>query len=389
MNNFYRNFYFSYFLKKPLQFFSMLLSFAVGIIAICVSLILGKSYTVKFINEFTSGYSDFIKFNIDIPTKSLLDLNSLNGVESIHVYEDFNSLSLEGYDGHINIIMTYNSNNKVINYTGQKMEIYEIVKGSYFSDIDQIYGGYVCIIDEYTASQLFPYENPLGKDIVLEDSQKYLYKIIGVVKNAEVKNESAPKYMNIFIPYMNKTKLAYDEISTIMVVPKEDINHTIISLKSYLDNNYPESEIRTWEDSQERKSETTKNIKNIENLVLIFSFVIITISIIFIINNMLLIVNDREKEIGVKKALGASAKDILSEFMIQSGIITTLGTLIGMITGLIISRIITNMNDVIFIIPVTELLLYTIFFSILGLAFGVIPALAASKLKPIILLRRD
>jgi putative ABC transport system permease protein len=107
-----------------------------------------------------------------------------------------------------------------------------------------------------------------------------------------------------------------------------------------------------------------------------------------IMNIMLISVNERTREIGVRKALGASNKNIISQFLIESIFLTSIGGFIGIILGIIISWllsvIITTLGyDWVFTVSFWSIFMAVVVSGLIGLIFGIYPAKKASKLEPV------
>ena len=106
-------------------------------------------------------------------------------------------------------------------------------------------------------------------------------------------------------------------------------------------------------------------------------------------NIMLVTVTERTKEIGLLKAIGARKRDILTQFLIESVVLTLVGGAIGMTMGILFSFLITSVAKIPFIISPVSLLLAVGVSSGVGIVFGIYPASRAAKLSPIDALRHE
>ena len=115
-----------------------------------------------------------------------------------------------------------------------------------------------------------------------------------------------------------------------------------------------------------------------------------------VMNIMLVSVTERTREIGIRKALGAKTRSILLQFLSESAIITMIGGLIGIASGIggafLIAQIVAVVNPMFTFTPsvsIGTILLTTLFSSVIGLFFGIYPARKAAKMSPIEALRRN
>jgi putative ABC transport system permease protein len=133
--------------------------------------------------------------------------------------------------------------------------------------------------------------------------------------------------------------------------------------------------------------------KQISQLFIFIVFGLASISLvvggIVIMNIMLVSVTERTREIGVRKALGARQKDVLLQFLIESGLMATLGGVIGILLGIGVAQLITLIFGVSVNVSVGSVLLGMFMATGTGVFFGVYPASKAAKLDPIVALRSE
>jgi len=108
-----------------------------------------------------------------------------------------------------------------------------------------------------------------------------------------------------------------------------------------------------------------------------------------LMNIMLVAVNERTKEIGLAKALGSTKKDIRSQFLFESGIISLLGAVVGIISGILVGNIVAILLKTGFVVPWGWVIAGIFVCSFVGLAAGLYPAYKAAKLDPIVALRYE
>ena len=142
-----------------------------------------------------------------------------------------------------------------------------------------------------------------------------------------------------------------------------------------------------------------ETIKQVTNTMTILLGVIASVSLLVggigIMNIMLVSVTERTREIGLRKALGATNKDILTQFLLEAVMLTATGGIIGIILGALFSYIISLVLrnalalDWSFIFPWSAAILGIVVASLVGLVFGIYPANQASKKSPMEALRYE
>ena len=104
-------------------------------------------------------------------------------------------------------------------------------------------------------------------------------------------------------------------------------------------------------------------------------------------NIMLVSVTERTREIGLKKALGAKKKKIAAQFLTEAAVLTSLGGMIGVISGIVLSRVVSNVMGTPSAVSIPASIIAVGFSMGIGIVFGLLPAMNAAKLNPIDALR--
>jgi putative ABC transport system permease protein len=100
-------------------------------------------------------------------------------------------------------------------------------------------------------------------------------------------------------------------------------------------------------------------------------------------------VTERTAEIGLKKALGAKKRRIRIQFLTEAAVLTSLGGIIGVLSGIVLAQLISRTNGIPVAISVPAILISVVFSMLIGIIFGLLPAVKAANLNPIEALRRD
>ncbi len=121
----------------------------------------------------------------------------------------------------------------------------------------------------------------------------------------------------------------------------------------------------------------------------IIGFITLLGAAIGLMNIMLVSVTERTREIGIRKAVGATSQDIKNQFLIEAIVICQIGGLLGIILGILIGNLISIFTGGSFIIPWMWIIFGVILCVLVGLISGIYPALKAAKLDPIESLRYE
>lgn len=254
----------------------------------------------------------------------------------------------------------------------------------------------VCLVDESFSQKSYHRNNIVGKTIsIFYNGIEEEFEVVGVVKTGSgllqnLIGDYVPTF--IYIPYTSLQNLcgknSFDQIA-VKVKNGENLDEVGQNLVTQLSRNVGLKDSFISSDLTKQK-DSLNNILNIIMLILsavgAISLLVANLSIMIV---MLVSVNERTREIGIKKSIGASKNAILSEFLIESTLLVFIGCFVGIVLGYLISYIGAAFIGV-FISIQTDLIIYTIFFSLLtGIIFGVYPAWKASQLSPVIALRNE
>lgn len=281
---------------------------------------------------------------------------------------------------------------------------YFISNGRNFIEDDYKKFNKVAIIDAYVAEAFFENENPIGKIIEIG---KEPFTIIGIAKQ----DSSFSPVINSFQDYTTYVGEATGKIfvtnSVWPIICKFDEPENLVIKANSTDNmtkagrlatDYLNSRLTVAEDSNVsyKNDDLLKQAKQLQDLssssnrllVLIASISLI-VGGIGVMNIMLVSVSERTREIGLKKAIGARRKRILMQFLTEAVVLTSIGGIIGVVSGIIMSQIFSKISSTPVAISPIATAISVGFSMLIGIIFGLVPAIKASKLNPIEALRSE
>lgn len=256
----------------------------------------------------------------------------------------------------------------------------------------------VAILGSKIAEILFGQDDPLGKFVRIGN---YNFEVIGVYEpraSASFMNEDEQVYIPLTTLQKKILGIDYLFYAVLDLEDKSKDAITALSVADLLRNNHNISD-PAKDDFKVTTQE--ENLATFETILVAIKFLLIAIASISLIvggvgvmNIMYVAVTERIGEIGLKKAIGATNKDILYEFVAESIILTLIGGVVGVLFGgflaLITSIVATNFGLTWkFIVPVSGVIASLAVSMTIGLVFGVFPAKNASKLNPIEALNKE
>ena len=276
-----------------------------------------------------------------------------------------------------------------------ELNAYKIAYGRNFTLTEIETGRNVCMIGSGVATRLFQDNKSKAMDAVV-NVDHVPYRVIAVL---DEKTSSAFFNSNkiIVTSYNNVRRLFSTRYTSFNIAVKvSDMKLMDVATGEAKGTFRP---IRKLETKEENNFFIDKSDSIAESLLTNLGFLetgtigiaLITLigAAIGLMNIMLVAVNERTKEIGLAKALGGTKKDIRSQFLFESVLISLLGAIVGIISGILVGNIVAVLLHTGFVVPWGWVIAGIFVCSFVGLAAGLYPAYKASKLDPIVALRYE
>ena len=246
----------------------------------------------------------------------------------------------------------------------------------------------VAVVGKTVVKNLFGDEDPVGAEIRVKNIP---FRIIGVLNSKGSGAMGNDQDDMVIIPYTTAMERVegVDYLRMIYVVGKDengidrlqsDIENLLRVRHGIKDTNLDDFNIQNMNSIMETMEETTGTLTLFLGAVAAISLVVGGIGIM---NIMLVSVTERTREIGVRKALGATYSVIVTQFLIEAVVMSLMGGIIGIILGIGSSKLIGMASGMSTVISVPTIVMSFAFSMAIGLIFGIYPARKAAKLNPI------
>ncbi|SHI36603.1 putative ABC transport system permease protein [Anaerovibrio lipolyticus DSM 3074] len=289
-----------------------------------------------------------------------------------------------------------NWNSSVMGVTPEYMSIrsLEVSTGSFVSESDNNKRNRVAVIGSTVATNLFGTTNPVGQNIRVNNQP---FKVIGVLESKGQSSMGQDQDDVVIVPLTTAMErlMAMDYVSSVniqvsdankMDQVQEDIEVLLRQRHKIIGGKEDDFNVRNMTSLMETMSQTTTMLTILLGSIAGISLVVGGIGIM---NIMMVSVTERTREIGIRKALGATFQNIMMQFLIESVVIGVIGGIIGIGMGCGLSMLVGKFGNFTTVITPLPVLVSFSFSVGIGLFFGIYPARKAAKLDPIEALRYE
>jgi putative ABC transport system permease protein len=395
-------------LSNKLRSFLTVLGIVIGVAAVVALLGVGRGATASITDRVASMGSNLIS----ISPQMSFGPGGVSSAASL-LYEDYESIST-GVDGIASITPVYsgrlsvNSSTRTSNYsvsgvTPNYLDVrsYEIASGRFISEEDYLSNKQVVVIGSQVATDMFEGLSPIGRKLKIKSVE---FTVVGVFAESGSSGGMSSGDDIIVVPLSTAYSKLFGSsavsngkqtLSTIYIsaASSEVVDKVISDSELILRSNHALTLADDLPFSVSSQAQALETLSAVSSTLSVFLGAIAAISLLVggigIMNIELVSVTERTREIGLRKAVGATRKAILFQFLVETMTLSVLGGVIGVLLGSLIAMVFTWTGLI--TAKVTADVIALAFFSavLIGLFFGLYPAFQASKLRPIEALRYE
>ena len=371
----------SMFTNKMRTFLS-LLGIVIGVGSVVTIMNLGESVKRSITDSMNISGVDEITV---IPMGS----NSVFSEEFAYTFQD-NVYGIESVSAYVSTKATLRNgqetkSSQVYGVTSSYIDDSALLYGETFSKANNLMREQVVILGYDLAEDLFPGGGAVGSYVSIYRSQAKQYRVIGVLEDTSGSVGSNTN-SNAYIPFntFDERLKKVTAVSQYTIKVKEGFSATDVSseVKSYL-SSVASSNDYYVSSAQELVDMTESVTGYLTTFLAAIAAISLLVGGIGIMNIMLVTVVERTREIGIRKALGATPKTIRSQFMVEATVLSIFGGIIGIVFGVVVSYVISSAAGWNLYFSLWAILISIGFSSAVGIFFGWYPAAKAAALDPI------
>lgn len=368
-----------------------LLGVIIGVASVIIITTLGQSATENIKGSFGSSGLDIVRisqgfmnrrsgvsvsFNQDFKEEIYGQIPNIKGI----YYTNTLSTTLVYKDLSVSATATCIENGYL------QMNNMELESGNYFTISDNVQGAQKIILGSEIAAALFPDGGAVGKTITLIYSNiRFGFEVVGVLKESTSGIESSTT--GVYIPrgFYSKKIMPNPNAGTVVIqCTDQNLSSTVADdIETYMEEKTGVENSVSIISMQSMIEQFDEVMGTVTMLLSGIAAISLLVGGVGIMNIMIVTVTERRKEIGIRKALGATPGAIRMQFLVESATITLFGGFLGIIIGLGLSYLVVYVMSWNFGIQWGACLVAFVFSAFVGVFFGLNPAARAAKLDPV------
>jgi putative ABC transport system permease protein len=287
--------------------------------------------------------------------------------------------------------LNWNSSVNGEDVTYLDIRLWTIAEGEMFTEADVNSAAKVCVIGQTVVAKLFLDGDPVGRSLRIRNLP---FKIVGVLKAKGFNYFGSDQDDVVIIPYTSHLKriARRPNLNSIIIQAESPDQMTRIQqdvtdfLQQRRNGRDPDFTVRNQQELAEAATATTKTMTMLLGAIAGVSLIVGGIGIM---NIMLVSVTERTREIGIRLAVGAHGRDVLTQFLVEAIILSVMGGTLGILLGVGSSQLISRLNGWPVLISTSAIFGAVAFSAAIGVFFGFYPARKAAQLDPIEALRYE
>ncbi len=313
--------------------------------------------------------------------------------------EEVGGSGIERVSGNISntAVLTTLSGERRYDVVGTSADYFAIMsrsagEGSFYTDEEVASRTPVAVMGEQVARDVFGDADPVGQALHVNGTD---YRVVGVLSRVDESSITDPN-VQCFIPYTAaQDTFGVSNFTSLVIEAKDEgsVDEAKATTTAVLLAQHGVDDLALADFTVKSSQDLLSTVQSITDMLTAFLAGIAAISLLVggigIMNIMLVAVTERTREIGLRKAVGAKTRDILSQFLTEALLLTVAGGVLGILFGFILSRAAARMLDFTTIVTGGSVLLAVCVSAAIGLVFGIFPAAKAARLNPIQALRYE
>ena len=373
---------------NKMRSFLTILGVVIGVVAIVVLVSIGQGANSSVVESIEGMGTNLITANINARRMNPIDLDSLNELaqnEAISYVAPISSVS-----GTVKAGTTTYDDGVVQGTTPgyESIRNWTVAEGRFLQQPDIDNRSFVAVIGSEAATEMYGTTHAVGETFSLNG---YTITVVGVLE-AVGSSASGSNDNQILIPFTLAQRLSNQtSISSFYVsaASSSQVEQAQAAVESYLEKAFENYNTRSFgtQYSVFNQTEMLSTLNETTNTLTLMLGGIAAISLLVggigIMNIMLVSVSERTREIGIRKAIGAARGNILTQFLIESLVVSLMGGLLGLAISVVAVKALAPVLQTTLTIPVNVAWMAIGFSVFIGVVFGMYPANKASKLRPI------